>query len=177
MFSSENRSNSCSKLLYGNGSYKRHSFKRLASGMLSNTAATSYMWLLNIWSMTSATEELNFILFELKWKKWYLTQLLKNFVVYLEQREYEYLEHFEYGTTINVTKSKHRSRISDEKLISELQCALSVKCTVWERECNILKSFYIYYMLKWNYFRYIGSNKRLLKLVSLSSFYFFKYGY
>lgn len=36
--------------------------------MLSNTAATSYMWLLSIWSMTSATEELNFILFELKLK-------------------------------------------------------------------------------------------------------------
>lgn len=65
--------------------------------------------------MTSATEERNFILFESKFKKWYLTQLLENFVVYLEQLQYEYLEHFEYGTFVNVMKSKHRSRISNEK--------------------------------------------------------------
>ena len=44
-----------------------------------------------------------------------MTQLLENFVVYLEQLQYEYLEHFEYGTFVNVMKSKHRSRISNEK--------------------------------------------------------------
>lgn len=53
--------------------------------MLSNSAGTSHACLLSIWNMTGATEELNFVLFELKFKNWYLIQLLENFVVYLEQ--------------------------------------------------------------------------------------------
>lgn len=120
------RSNLCDNLLNANRPY---SFIGLASAMLSSIAATSHVWLLSIWNMT--TEELIFVLFKFKLKNWYLIQFLENFVVYLEQ-----LELWVFGTlwiwnnvnvNVNVMKSKHESSIYDENLVSELWCALTVK--------------------------------------------------
>lgn len=96
--------------------------------MLSNRVATGHMWLLNIWSMTSATEELKFILCELKFKNWYLIQLLAKFVGYLEQFGCDW-NILSTETAISVNKCKHRSSISDESLVSSFLHALSVKDT------------------------------------------------